>query len=558
MDTMETTNAACGAVASKPSGLWRKAASVLLALVLAVGVWAAVPWEVSAEILTGECGENATYLFDNTTGELTISGSGDIETMAFYGGNIIKNVTISYGITGIGSYAFAWTSLVSLTLPNSVKNIASGAFIGCSSLTSITIPSSVVTIGENAFFKCTSLDTVTIHKDAKTREYSYSAFNDRSENLKIFGYSGSEAEQYAFYNNIPFVSLGVVEKRVVNSGDCGDKGNNVTWNLFSDGELVISGSGNMKEYTMGAWASSWLKVKTVKISNGVTSIGSNAFSRCSSLESIIIPNSVTSINYGAFQGCSSLKSISLPNTLVEIGDYAFSHCSSLQQVNIPNSVLTIGDRAFSYCTSLKSISIPNSATKISGSFTYCSSLQSVSVASGATNIWKEAFVGTPWYDSLPNGSVYLGKTLYTYKGELSRLEQLFKQLIIEDGTTNIMYHALSHLPGLTSVLIPASVTHIGEYGVGYKRHYVESSKWAEWVTEKIDGFTIYGYKNTEAEKYANDNGFEFFDLHTHTFTNYKTTAAATHTTVGKETGTCACGATNMRDVAKTTAHTYGA
>ena len=67
------------------------------------------------------------------------------------------------------------------------------------------------------------------------------------------------------------------------------EGDNLTWTLYDNGTLTISGSGAMKDYSYDSPAYGNSKIKKVVIENGVTSIGYYAFDSCSNLASIEIP-----------------------------------------------------------------------------------------------------------------------------------------------------------------------------------------------------------------------------------------------------------------------------
>ena len=107
-------------------------------------------------------------------------------------------------------------------------------------------------------------------------------------------------------------------------------------------------------------------IKSIIISNDITSIGAYAFSNCQELVSVSIPNSVTFIGNYAFYVCSNLVSVSIPNSVPSIEDGVFSHCSKLASITIPNSVASITNYAFYGCTSLKSIIINRPKDSISG------------------------------------------------------------------------------------------------------------------------------------------------------------------------------------------------
>lgn len=222
-------------------------------------------------------------------------------------------------------------------------------------------------------------------------------------------------------------SASAEERTVVVSGNCGADGDNVTYVLYKDGELVISGEGKIeKEFFMGNDS-----IVELTIEEGITSIGSEAFYCCENLKSVIMADSVTTIDYCAFyycsslssislsknlthleslfQGCTSLKNISIPNgvislyktfsscynlstvilpeTLTEIGYYAFGECYNLETINIPDTVKTIDDFAFAGCTKLTSIELPENLETIgSRAFIFCSSLKELTIPAKISSI----------------------------------------------------------------------------------------------------------------------------------------------------------------------------
>ena len=115
--------------------------------------------------------------------------------------------------------------------------------------------------------------------------------------------------------------------------------------------------------------------------SSLISIGSSAFSSCSSLTSLILPSGLNSIGSYAFAECRKLTSLTLSPSLTSIADYAFSGCSNIASLILPLGVTKIGDYAFSDCSRLTSLTIPSSVTSLGDyAFKNCSSLQSIYVS----------------------------------------------------------------------------------------------------------------------------------------------------------------------------------
>ena len=133
---------------------------------------------------------------------------------------------------------------------------------------------------------------------------------------------------------------------------CGD---NLTWELLSDGTLQITGTGPMWDFssaTPAPWKTDASRIRALSLPEGLTSVGSNAFTDCANLTgALTLPDSVTSIGDSAFDGCSGLRgTLPLPASLKTVGNYAFSDCRNLNgTLTVPGSVVRIGKRAFSGC-----------------------------------------------------------------------------------------------------------------------------------------------------------------------------------------------------------------
>ncbi|MBE6725588.1 MAG: hypothetical protein E7576_10435 [Ruminococcaceae bacterium] len=238
--------------------------------------------------------------------------------------------------------------------------------------------------------------------------------------------------------------------RVVESGKCGE---NLTWTLYYDGLLKISGTGKMDDYIPwvsgadsyapwyneregiysvdldsgvtaignGAFYGCYNTTGSLTISNSVTSIGVNAFSRCQFTSLILeeglaaigdswfegmsaftgtltIPDSVESIGWSAFSGCSGFTgSLTIGNSVTSIENYAFKGCSGFTgSLTIGNSVTSIGKEAFNGCKGLKSVRIGESVSTLSkGIFYNCAGLETVTFDGNAPSVETNAFMGCP-------------------------------------------------------------------------------------------------------------------------------------------------------------------
>ena len=482
--------------------------------------------------ITGYYGSAETVVIPDTIDGKSVTSIG---AWVFSGFTSLTSITIPDSVTSIGEYAFGGcTSLTSITIPDSVTSIGDSAFGGCTSLTSITIPDSVTSIGDSAFGDCSSLTSITI-PDSVTYIGDSTFYGCTSLTSITIPDSVTSIGDSAFWNCTSLKSIKIPDGVTSISYSAFNGCTSLTTidvEIGNNNYTSVNGVLFNKNKTELICYPSEKVDKSYTIPNSVTEISWSAFHDCTSLTNITIPNSVTYIDNFAFSGCTSLtaidiatdneyytsvngvlfnkdktelrcypagktdKSYNIPDGVTSIGYYAFYGCTSLTSITIPNGVTSIDWFAFSGCTSLKSITIPNGVTSIDWlAFFDCTSLTSITIPDSVTCIEWYAFQGCTSLTSIkiPDSVTEIGSSAFSGCKSLT-------SITIPNSVTSIGEFAFYDCTSLTSITIPNSVTSIGSNAFGY--YYDNEYK-------KIDNFKIYCYSGTAGEQYAKENDFDY-------------------------------------------------
>lgn len=220
--------------------------SILLVLLMALTL---LPLGALADE-NSKCGESLTWKFKG--GTLSIDGTGEMydyseDYLAPWNEHCLEitNVTISDGVTSIGSYAFCYCSVKSITLPFGLKHIGSSAFFYCPNIQQINIPDSVEHIDPYAFSFCKGLHTVQLPASLTLISEELFAECDNLRNLSIPG-SVTEIGANAFSKCTAF--------------------------------------------------------SLTELPSGIQRIGAAAFANCGRIESLALPKTLESIGEAAFGG----------------------------------------------------------------------------------------------------------------------------------------------------------------------------------------------------------------------------------------------------------------
>lgn len=205
-------------------------------------------------------------------------------------------------------------------------------------------------------------------------------------------------------------------------------------------------------------------LKSVKIGEGVKTIGKWSFYNDNSLTSITLPESLTTIVSSAFSGCSALTGLKLPDNVTSIQDYAFAYCTSLTELALPAKMKKLDLYAFNGCTSLAELSLPEGLEEIGACAFYNSAIKSVTIPSTMTAIGTQAFSNCKSLTSvkLPSALTSIGEMAFN---ECSALADI----TLPESLTSIGTAAFNNCAALTSLTLPSRLGSLGAsafYGTG--------------------------------------------------------------------------------------------
>ncbi len=332
----------------------------------------------------------------------------NIPIMAFYGCSGLTSVTIGNSVTSIGSFAFSGCNgLTSVTIPNSVTSIGSEAFYGCSGLTSVIIGNSVTSIGSDAFDGCSRLTSVTIPNSVTS--IGSDAF-DGCSGLKKVIVPNFDIKKWCSIKFGNYYANPLYYARHLYS----DENTEITELVIPDGVTSIgsyafSGYSGLKKVIVPD-IKNWCRIKFGNIDANPLYYAHHLYSdENTEITELIIPDDMTSIPNYVFSGCSGLTSVTIGNSVTSIGSSVFYGCSRLKKVIVPDiknwcsiEFSSSTDNPLYYVhhlysdenTEITKLVIPNDVTSISSyAFSGCSSLTSVTIGNSVTTISSSTFYG---------------------------------------------------------------------------------------------------------------------------------------------------------------------
>lgn len=301
-----------------------------------------------------------------------------IASQGFYYDRTLDNYKVPSGISRIGDFAYARSSISSLTIPNGVESIGYGAFYHCDNLEEVSIPSSVTEIEAYAFQN-------TPYLNAFLQDTSQGPFLIVGDGI-LLAYNGSYTE-VQIPEGVKTIAPGAFSKH---------------------GEMY-----------------------SLELPSSLVTIEEDAFNGCVNLAKVTGGDNLVSIQDRAFMGCP-IGTFNVPETVKEIGlkaiDFSGTDKTNETKVVVFNS------------KELPEISVGKESQRLSNTSYREDALNDVSIVVVPSDC--DDYEDTVLDSSLPGfsglivaletdsqglktGEVILKECLITSTGELSRIPDTF-------------------------------------------------------------------------------------------------------------------------------------
>lgn len=329
----------------------------------------------------------------NEDGELSYAEAADVKSIGtkFAGSSIVSFGELYHFVSlerlDVGAFKEC-KSLSAITLPDGIKTIAEEAFYACQNISQIALTEVLTDIGNNAFALCASLQSVTIPRS------------------------------------------------VVNMGD----------GVFASCQQLASFGG---EYASADGRSI--------IIDGVL----KAFAPYENV-TYVLPEGVTAIGTGAFTGAKLLSDITLPKNLVEVRESAVADCESLSVITFTGVVPpAMHEQAFVSCAKDLTYYVPDQAL---GDYLH-SEWAPIHKERISASFEPNAY--TIVYRTNNNTQLTLKEDAFDAKVVKHVYNNGQGAIVFDSALSTIGNNAFSSYSNLTSITIPEKVTTIGDYAFNY-------------------------------------------------------------------------------------------
>ena len=311
-----------------------------------------------------------------------------LQYCAFYSADKLTYVGLPATLKYMGDYCFASTKLTSIILPEGLTEIPNSCFFTVPTLRSISFPSTLKKIKSSSFYKCTGLTEITIPEGCEEidKAFLYCTNLQRVSLPSTLRVLGAGA-----FNNCTSLASIDLPSSVESIGE----------EAFFEDKLItqITLPRSLKDIGGGAFAKSGLR--TISIEEGNTDLRlvdgcvySNdgrvlALAPMKGLTSHNVAEGCVGIGHGAFWG-SELQSIMLPESVAAIDDYAFCQ-SQLSSINFPFAMRYIGEQALA-ATRLTEVILPENLDAISNAvLAGCTYMTELTIPSAVNYVDIRAF-----------------------------------------------------------------------------------------------------------------------------------------------------------------------